>query len=122
MIHLELVEILFLSFSCSIFLFLWLETNGFYEYISYFNLGGKLLCDYREYMKKEYATLNFVMYLLLNHNCFFTRLICCSICLGFWINLAANLMFFKWQNFPFSFVLSLVIYYILVILKKGVEK
>ena len=122
MIHLELVDILFLGFSCSVFLFLWLETNALYEYLNYFNIGGRFLHGYNKYREKDYASLLFVPYLLVNHNCFFTKLICCSICLGFWINLIANATLFNLYNFPFSFVLSLLTYYILVIFKKQVEK
>ena len=122
MIHLELVDILFLGFSCSVFLFLWLETNALYEYLNYFNIGGRFLHGYNEYRKKDYASLLFIPYLLVNHNCFFTKLICCSICLGFWINLIANATLFNLYNLPFSFVLSLLTYYILVIFKKQVEK
>lgn len=122
MIHLELVDILFLSFSCSVFLFLWLETNALYEYLNYFNIGGRFLHGYNKYREKDYSSLLFIPYLLVNHNCFFTKLICCSICLGFWINLIANATLFNLYNFPFSFVLSLLTYYILVIFKKQVEK
>tara|TARA_Y100000361_G_scaffold140159_1_gene143959 strand:- start:573 stop:941 length:369 start_codon:yes stop_codon:yes gene_type:complete len=122
MIHLELVDILFLGFSCSVFLFLWLETNALYEYLNYFNIGGRFLHGYNKYREKDYSSLLFIPYLLVNHNCFFTKLICCSICLGFWINLIANATLFNLYNFPFSFVLSLLTYYILVIFKKQVEK
>ena len=122
MIHLELVDILFLGFSCSVFLFLWLETNALYEYLNYFNIGGRFLHGYNKYREKDYSSLLFIPYLLVNHNCFFTKLICCSICLGFWINLIANATLFNLYNLPFSFVLSLLTYYILVIFKKQVEK
>jgi hypothetical protein len=121
-IPLDWDSIIFLSVACSAFLFIWLETNGLYEYLRYFNLGGRFIGSYNEYKKKDYATLLFIPYLLVNHNCFFTRLICCSICLSFWINLIINLCFFYVHNFPFTFTLSLLFYYILVLLKRQTEK
>ena len=115
-------NIALLSFSCSAFLLMWLDTNGLYEYLKYFNVGGRFVWGYNEYKKKSYATLLFAPYLLVNHNCFFTRLICCSICLSFWINLIINLCFFSPYNFPFTFVFSLLLYYTLVLAKREVEK
>jgi hypothetical protein len=121
-IPLDWNSIAFLSFACSAFLLMWLDTNGLYEYLKYFNVGGRFLCGYNQYKKNSYATLLFVPYLLVNHNCFFTRLICCSICLSFWINLIINLCFFSLYNFPFTFVFSLLSYYTLVLFKRETEK
>lgn len=122
MIPLDWDSILFLSFACSSLLFVWFETNAIYEYLNYFNLGGKFLYNYKEYQKKDFATLLFIPYLLVNYNSFFTRLICCVICLSFWINLIVNLYYFSAYNFPFTFVFSLLFYYILILFKKFSEK
>lgn len=122
MILLDWDSIIFLSFACSSFLFIWFETNAIYEYLNYFDIGGRYLHGYNQYRKKDYATLLFIPYLLVNHNCFFTKLICCSICLGFWVNIIFNLLFFSYYNIPLSFILSLIIYYFLVIVKRNTEK
>ena len=121
MIYLDWNNILFLSFACSSFLFIWFETNATYEYLNYFNIGGKYLHGYNEYKEKSFATLLFVPYLLVNYNCFFTRLICCVICINFWINLLINLFYFSVYNFAFTFVFSLLLYYILTFCKKILE-
>jgi len=122
MMPLDWDSIIFLSFACSSFLFIWFDTNAIYEYLKYFNLGGKFIHGYTDYRKKDFATLLFVPYLLVNYNCFFTRLICCAICINFWINLIVNLYCFSIYNLPFTFIFSLLIYYILIILKTLVEK
>jgi hypothetical protein len=121
MILLDWASIIFLSFACSSFLFIWFNTNAIYEYLNYFNIGGKYLAGYNQYRKKDYASLLFIPYLLVNHNCFFTKLICCSICVSFWINVIFNLIFSTYYNIPISFALSLLIYYTLVILKGKIE-
>jgi len=121
MILLDWDSIVFLSFSCSSFLFIWLNTNAVYEYLNFVNLGGRYLHGYNEYRKKNYASLLFIPYLLVNHNCFFTKLIGCSICLGFWVNIIFNLSFFSVYNMPVSFILSLLIYYILNLFKIKLE-
>ncbi len=118
---LEWDSIVFLSFACSSFLFIWFETNAVYEYLNYFNIGGRFLHGYNKYKNKGYSTLFFIPYLLVNHNCFFTKLICCSICLGFWVNIIFNLLFFSVYNIPISFILSLLIYYTVTIFKKRLE-
>jgi hypothetical protein len=120
-ILLEWDSIVFLSFLCSSFLLVWLNTNATYEYLNSCNIGGRFLHGYNEYRKKDYATLLFMPYLLVNHNCFFTKLICCSVCLAFWINIIFNLLFFSIYNIPISFALSLLIYYTLVMLKYKLE-
>ena len=119
---LDWAEIIFLSFSCAAFLLAWFETNVIYEYLNFFNVGGKFLHGYNEYRKKDYANLSFIAFLLVNHNCFFTKLIGCSICLAFWINLLINLFFFNCFHLPFTFILSLLIYYIISLFKKLLEK
>ena len=56
-IPLDWDSIAFLSFGCSAFLFMWLDTNGLYEYLKYFNVGGRFLCGYYEIQKKELCDL-----------------------------------------------------------------
>ena len=121
MIISQFVEVLFLSFCCASILLIWLETNAVYEYIEYFNLGGFFICKYNNYKKQnKFSELNFPAFLLLNYNSFFVRLINCSVCLSFWINLLLNLIVFEITYFPFTFILSLFIYYLLVTFKNKI--
>ena len=122
MILLEWDSIAFLAFACASFLFIWFETNAVYEYLNFFNIGGRYLHGYNEYRKKDFGLLFFIPYLLVNHNSFFTKLIGCSVCIGFWVNIIFNLLFFSVYNIPFSFILSLLIYYSLTLLKRSMEK
>tara|TARA_Y100001937_G_scaffold109591_1_gene154406 strand:+ start:32663 stop:33037 length:375 start_codon:yes stop_codon:yes gene_type:complete len=122
MILSQFVDVLFLSFCCASVLFIWLETNAFYEYVRYFNLGGTWSYKYEEYKKQnKFSQINLPAYLALSHDCFSVRLITCSICLSFWLNLFLNLFIFEIVYFPFTFVLSLSVYYLLTIMKNKLE-
>ena len=121
MILSQLVEILFVSFAVSSFLVIWLNTNAFYEYSKYFNLFGYLTIGYEKRLKKSHTNVTFINYLLIDHNSFFVRLICCSVCLSVLLNVIINLLFFSLQNIFFSFILSLIIYYHLTLQKNKLE-
>lgn len=121
MIISQFVDVIFLSFCCSSVLLIWLETNAIYEYLNYFNLGGRLLYGYNKYREdNKFSELNFPCYLLLNHNCFFVRLITCSICLAFWLSLIPVILFFEIVLLPFVFMISLWIYYSVTLLKNKI--
>jgi len=121
MILLEWLEILFATCVCASLLMLWLDTNVVFEYLNYFRLGGRLIYQYREKRKEKFFNLNLAGYLVLEHNCFFTRLIGCAICLNFWFNLIINLLFFHWHHIPITFIFSLCVYYYLIKLKGEIE-
>jgi hypothetical protein len=121
MIISQFVDVIFLSFCCSSVLLIWFETNAVYEYLNYFNLGGRLLYKYNKYKEEnKFSELNLPSYLLLNYNCFSVRLITCSICLCFWLSLIPILLFFEIALLPFVFVTSLFIYYSVTLLKNKI--
>ena len=66
--------------------------------------------DYFEMKQEKDAELSYLDYLAIEHDCFFTRLITCVMCLGFWITLIVCMSTGKLHNLPLYYVGSLVAY------------
>ena len=121
MIISQFVDVIFLSFCCSSILLIWFETNAVYEYLNYFNLGGRLLYSYNKYREdNKFSELNLPSYLLLNYNCFSVRFYNVLYLFMFLVESYSCFTFFEIVLLPFVFVTSLFIYYSVTLLKNKI--
>lgn len=93
-------------------LIIWFNTNAFEEYFKRLPYDFFKLKSY-SLAKTNDITLDYIHYLLYNHNCFFVRLITCPICLNLWLSLITCLLFLDIMYVPIVFVISLIIYLII---------
>jgi hypothetical protein len=97
----------------ALILLIWFKTDAVLEYFSFIPGDPFKLTAYLT-AKQSDVTLEYHLYLLLNHNNFFTRLITCPICLNVWLSILFNLYFTKSFIVPELCLPSLLIYYLLV--------
>ena len=93
-----------------IVLLVWFESDAFAEYMEL--LGFKKAFYIEEYRKTQKSSLivdDYRMFLLLNHNSFFVRLITCPLCTTIWLAIAFSLAL-GWFYFPFLVVLAYILY------------
>lgn len=116
-----MTDIIF-SFYNAFWLFIWFNTEAFIEYCKYIPKIKDLLKlkEFKDYQFKG-GILNYPIYLQVNYNNFFTRLISCPYCLLFWINSTTFLMLNNKYFFFVNYIISIVIYNILLIFIKTYE-
>lgn len=116
-----MIDIIF-SFYNVFWLFIWFNTEAFIEYMSYIPKIRNLL-KVKEFKKhqSEGGILTYPVYLQAYHNNFLNRLISCPYCLLFWINLTTFSLLINKYFFFVNYVISVVIYYIMLILIKKYE-
>jgi len=86
-------------------LFMWLNTNVFYEYIKYISfLKNLLLINQYENFCQDNEAILYSDFIRTFKPFFFIKLITCPFCLGFWIILIQYFIF----NFNFFFVFILL--------------
>ena|SRR5438045_6160981 len=78
--------------------YLWFDTDAFIEYAKLLRLR---FAKYEEYeqMKSTIPSMEYVNFLLMKYNNFFTRLISCPVCVIVWLNL---IQFLLYKNFSLS--------------------
>jgi|APCry1669189883_1035261.scaffolds.fasta_scaffold01302_6 hypothetical protein len=104
-----MVELLLNKIFWSVFiLFIWFKTDAFTQYFSFL----KPVKRYKEYRKIN-CDITFTEYLLLKYPNFFSKLISCDVCLLFWIIIFVSHIF-GFSYFPFSYILSFVIYRLVI--------
>jgi len=83
---------------------IWFKTDAFVEYLWF------LPCNrvYKIWQDKN-PDLEFTEFLTMRYNNFFTRLISCQYCIGFWLSLGISLYTHP-INAPIIYVASLVLY------------
>jgi hypothetical protein len=110
---------LYFSFFNVFCLFIWFNTEAFIEYFKYIPIINKLL-KIKEYYKYQLTggNLNYPVFLQVNYNNFFTRLISCVYCLLFWINTISLIYINNYLIFFGNYILSIIIYYILLLIIK----
>jgi len=113
---------IYISFFNVFCLFIWFKTEAFIEYCKYIPILNKYL-KIEEYRKYQFSggNLEYPIYLQVNYNNFFTRLISCVYCLLFWVNLLTILILDNFIIFFVNYVVSLVIYYMVLFLIKKYE-
>jgi hypothetical protein len=88
--------------------FIWLNTNAIYDYILKHNLFNRFRII-EEYNNRT-ADISFVLFLR-SKECFWGKLLSCSICLTFWMSVAATVLT-GGNTFVFAFF-SLIFYRLL---------
>jgi hypothetical protein len=94
-------------------LIIWFKTEAFLEYASLFKIEKLFkINQFKEY-KKINISIDYITYLSLKHKNFFTKLISCPYCIGFWIVLFSCLLFNNILLLPFYYVSAIIVYKIL---------
>ena len=96
-------------------LVIWFKTEAFIEYFKLFKLTRLFkIKDYLDY-KKSNPSMEYIDYLIVKHNCFFTKLITCPYCINFWLSLLAILLFgtFSFTNLGMVYIFSLIFYFLI---------
>lgn len=98
----------------------WLHTEAFIEYGRLLGLGRLFKLD--EFViarTADMSTPEYHIYLNMKYNNFFTRLLACPFCLGFWIALGACVSVgLDFVFIPVVYVCSMLLYHVQVILIK----
>lgn len=87
-------------------LFLWFETNVFYEYT-------KPFIKYKTYEEKKSLYDNCILseFLGIHYSNFWSKLMSCPYCLGFWTSLTTTTTFSDWKCFPLTYFSTLSLYF-----------
>jgi hypothetical protein len=111
---------LYLCFFNVFCLFIWFKTEAFIEYSKYIPFLNKTF-KIKEYYNYQFngGNLSYPLFLQVNNNNFFTRLISCPYCLNFWVNLVTLPLLSNIVIFFVNYVLSIIIYSILLKLIKN---
>lgn len=105
----SIINIIFLQV---LILLVWFNTDAFEEYFRHISGNIFKLKSYQK-AKKNDLTLDYIHYLMYNHNCFFVRLITCPICFNVWLSIINSILFLGLVYMPITFTISLLIYLIL---------
>ena len=99
------------------FLIVWFDTDAFFEYIKTLRLhkvwdGNDVwqIPEYEEYIKDD-PDLSYIEFLNIKHNNFFTHLLSCPLCFGFWTHVFIGLVLGSFELFFVSLLLGYVVYF-----------
>lgn len=111
------LDIILASSLAAFSLFIWFKTNVVYEYARLFKLNNiKIFKEYEEFIKITY--LDFAEFLGMKSN-FICKLVSCPLCLNFWLNILLLFIFkFEWQYIGLLYIISIIEYMIVNIIKK----
>lgn len=114
-----MIQDLLFIFVNAFILLIWFKTDALFEYTVNIPLLNKLLkIDKYKDFKFKYPDVKYPVFLNIEYNSFFTRLISCPICLNTWLTIL-SLFFIKTYSIIFLiFFASLILYYISVILMR----
>jgi len=85
-------ELVCISLALGYFLLVWLRTNAFTEYITLCGMSRILhISEYNKLHGEGYAGTYTDFLYEYYRDSFFVRLICCPVCLSFWLGLVAGL-------------------------------
>jgi hypothetical protein len=97
-----------------IMLIVWFHTEAFIEYSKLFGISKLFKIDKFEKAYDSDFTLEYLPWIKSTYPNFFTRLINCPWCIGFWLTVLNCLFFSTIYLFPVIYVLTIVIYLIIV--------
>ena len=113
-----LINLVSLSSITTMGLYIWFNTDAFFEYIKSLDNFASLVTKENselviefEKQKELSPSITFSQFLGMKYNNFLGRLISCPVCFGFWLNLISTLLFYSINYFAPSFLLSLVMYF-----------
>ena len=97
------------------FLIVWFDTDAFFEYIKTLRLhkvwdGNDVwqIPEYEENIRDD-PDLSYIEFLNIRHNNFFTRLLSCPLCFGFWTHVFIGLVLSSFELFFVSLLLGYVV-------------
>lgn len=105
----SILNIIFLQV---LILLIWFNTSAFEEYFKYIPYDFFKIKAYQK-AKVNDITLDYIHYLMYNHNCFFVKLITCPICLNVWLSIITCILMLGLIYVPIIFTISLFVYLIL---------
>jgi hypothetical protein len=110
---------LYFIFINAFVLLIWFKTEALYEYGTKIPILNKFLKlnRYIEF-KKKYSDVKYPIFLNIEQNNFFTKLLSCPICLNTWLNILTYPFLSLYNTIFLNFFGSLILYYISVILMK----
>lgn len=122
-----LEKIFLCAFAISIIQYYIYTTNVVWEYLSLFEKvcsGKKLKMLFNGILMIRAADgqTNYISYINSIYNNFFTRLISCPVCTGFWLSIISSLFIGNVMYFGFIAYLSLCLYLIIKILTNKASK
>lgn len=92
-------------------LIIWFNTEAFVEYAKLFRVANIFKIDKFEQAYKNDFTLEYLPWLKSTYPNFFTKLISCPWCLGFWISILSS-FFFNTLNIVFvQYLISMILYF-----------
>ena len=109
-----LIESILLALIGASTMILWLETDVVYEYASL--IFKNAFKDYENFVEPNFHG-NFIRFLAFTKNNFFTRLLACPYCLGFWLTLFIS-AFTSLIYFGLIYFVILVSYFVVIKLSK----
>ena len=114
-----MIDNIILSFIPVFALIIWFNTEAFVEYAKYIPiLKNIFLINKYIDSKLMMPDIKYLDFLLMEKNCFFTRLISCPICVNTWINIFLVTFLTNPLYFFVNFTISTVIYYSITLLNK----
>jgi len=105
-----MIEILNTIFTGVAFLVVWFHTEALTEYAKLFGLSNLFkITEFENDCKNDFS-LTYLSWLRTKHQNFFTKLITCPWCIGFWFLLTTSLFLSTLYIFPVIYVFTIVIY------------
>ena len=110
----ELLIGLLISSTIAYLLVIWYNTDAVVEYIKLLGLSRLFkIDDYEQLTLGQGEDFTYPEYLVFRYDCFFTRLLSCPICLGFWLSFISCAIGGKYlHTFSIAFV-SVLLYTVL---------
>jgi len=105
-----MIDLLNTIFTGVAILIVWFHTEAFIEYSKVFRLHRLFKIDEFEKAYENDFTLEYIPWLKTRYDSFFTRLISCPWCVGFWLTLFNCCFFGTFYLFPVIYVITIVIY------------
>jgi hypothetical protein len=105
-----MIEDILLAASFSVMtMFLWFDTNVFYEYLSRIPKIRRIFHAY-EVNRKHYDNCRYSEFVMIYHSNFWSRLASCPYCFGFWISLGFSILFLPLLWIPLNYLLAVILY------------
>lgn len=98
----------------TVFLLIWLQTEAFLYYAKLLKLTKMFKIDIFENDKLNDFTLEYPTWLPTKYPGFFTKLISCPWCIGFWVSFGICIALNTFYIFPTMYLCSIIIYFIIV--------
>ena len=99
-------------------LLVWFQTEAFYEYCRLFRFKKLFKIEDYSNVSEISGGSSYIEFLNINHDSFFTRLISCPVCLGFWLNVIYSFSFYDFSFFFVKMWFTFLLYFVIVLLMK----